>query len=603
MDFVDVLTLVGGLALFLFGMNVMSKALEQQAEHQLKSIMGRLAATPIKSFLLGFVVTALVQSSSATTVMVVGFVNSGLLTLGQSVYVILGANLGAAITPFILSLAGISGASSSGGLSILLGLLKPSGFTPIVAVVGIILFIFIKGPKRDRYKNIGLILLGFSVLMYSMELMSGSVSGLAQSDMFGNVLKVFSNPILGLLIGIVFTAIIQSSGASIGVLQALTVTGGITNRMAIPILMGQNIGTCITALLSSIGASRNARRAALIHLMFNLISAAICIVLYYIVINVFATFLNPFLDAASTMIGIALINIAYKVLSLLVTAPFNKLYPKMATALVREKAEEKEQESLLDTRLITAAPAIAVQRSIDVVNTMVAVSFESMKMALSLFDNYDEKVIMHIEEMEEEVDRYEDHLGTYLVKLSGSSNLSESDGHEITKMLRVIGDVERISDHAVDVVKSMREYKEKNLQFGEEALEELKVMSKALGSILDLTAYAFLYTDISAASRVEPLEQVIDYLKAEIKRRHTLRLQNKKCTIEHGFVLSDLLISYERVSDHCSNIAGCVIEISNNVLDMHEYLRGVKSGAMENFDTLYQEYKDTFSLDKASEKS
>ena len=403
-----------------------------------------------------------------------------------------------------------------------------------------------------------------------------------------------------LIAGVVFTAIIQSSGASIGVLQALSVTGGITNRMVIPILMGQNIGTCITAMLSSIGASKKARRAALIHLIFNLISAAICFALYFAVINLLASFMNPFLDATSSMIGIALINIAYKLISLVVTAPFNKRYPRMVTFFVPEKGDEKDEKSLLDERLISAAPAIAVQRSIDVVNTMTAVSFESMKMALSLFEDYNEKTISQIEEMEEEVDRFEDHLGTYLVKLSGSSNISESDGHEITKMLRVIGDVERISDHAVDVVKSIREYNEKKLQFGPEALKELKVLSEALTSILDLTAHALLYTDIDAAERVEPLEQVIDYLKAEIKRRHTLRLQDSRCTIEHGFVLSDLLISYERVSDHCSNIAGCVIEISHNVLDMHEYLRSVKSGG-HDFENLYNEYKHTFSLDKTPE--
>ena len=593
MTLMQVLQLFGGLSLFLFGMNVMSKALEQRAGKQLKSILGKLTANPLKGFLLGFLVTAIIQSSSATTVMVVGFVNSGLMTLTQSVGIILGANLGAAATPLILSLAGVSGGTgASGFLSVLLTVVKPSFFTPILALVGIILYAFIKKGKKQ---NTGLILLGFAILMFGMEQMSASVADLAANESFTRLLTIFTNPIVGLLIGVVFTAVIQSSGASIGILQALSSTGAITNGMVIPILMGQNIGTCVSALISSIGASRNARRAAIIHLLFNVFSAVFGITLFLIVRTIFSEALSPFLDKSSSMIGIALINIGYKLISLLLIAPMSKLLVKLAERLIPEKPEhENENIEMLDERLLSA-PAIAVQRASDVSATMIGVSFESLKMAMKLLDHYDLKTVEQIRQMEDEVDHYEDGLGSYLVKLSNVSNMSEADNREVTKLLHIIGDIERISDHAVDITITLSELHDQELSLSDAAQKELRVMIEALNAILNLSAQAFLYNDMDAAAKVEPLEQVVDYLKAEIKRRHINRLQNSQCTMAHGFILSDLLTHFERVSDHCSNIAGSVIEIAHDHLDLHEYLQHIKSGSPE-FTRQYEEYLGQYSL-------
>lgn len=597
MTLMQVLQLFGGLSLFLFGMNVMSKALEQRAGKQLKSILGKLTANPLKGFLLGFLVTAIIQSSSATTVMVVGFVNSGLMTLTQSVGIILGANLGAAATPLILSLAGVSGGTgASGFLSVLLTVVKPSFFTPILALVGIILYAFIKKGKKQ---NTGLILLGFAILMFGMEQMSASVADLAANESFTRLLTIFTNPIVGLLIGVVFTAVIQSSGASIGILQALSSTGAITNGMVIPILMGQNIGTCVSALISSIGASRKARRAAIIHLLFNVFSAVFGITLFLIIRAIFSEALSPFLDKSSSMIGIALINIGYKLISLLLIAPMSKLLVKLAERLIPEKPEhENENIEMLDERLLSA-PAIAVQRASDVSATMIGVSFESLKMAMKLLDHYDLKTVEQIRQMEDEVDHYEDGLGSYLVKLSNVSNMSEADNREVTKLLHIIGDIERISDHAVDITITLSELHDQELSLSDAAQKELRVMIEALNAILNLSAQAFLYNDMDAAAKVEPLEQVVDYLKAEIKRRHINRLQNSQCTMAHGFILSDLLTHFERVSDHCSNIAGSVIEIAHDHLDLHEYLQQIKSGSPE-FTRQYEEYLGQYSLGEES---
>ncbi len=578
----EIFDLIGGLALFLFGMNVMSHALEQLAGNQMKAILSKLTSNKIKGFLLGLGVTAIIQSSSATTVMVVGFVNSGVMTLAQSIGIIVGANMGAAVTPLILSLS-----SAGGGETIsVVGLLSA-----VLAIAGVVEYCFLKGSSRR--KNLGLIMVGFAVLMFGMDMMSGAVSGLRDSATFRQVLTMFQNPVMGILVGTVITAIIQSSGASIGILQALTATGAINNAMTIPILMGQNIGTCVSAMISSVGASKNARRAAVIHLSFNVVSAVVlgaayCVVYYFFYEDVIAAFLSR----SSSALGVAAINIVYKIISILLLLPISGLFEKIACLLVRDGRKYSEVE-MLDDRLLTTT-AVAVQRADDVVGTMAGVSFESIKMALRVLNHYDKKQIADIERMENEVDIYEDKLGSYLVKLS-AQELTIQDAHEVTKLLHVLSDIERISDHAVGLAASATEMAEKKLVFTEEAQAEIGVMSRALCEILDLTARALLLGDMKAAGHVEPLEQVIDHLRDTIKNNHIQRLQKSECTIEHGFVLSDILTTLGRVSDHCSNIAGCVIEIAHNSLDMHEYLGRIKKGG-EDFDAYYAMYLSKYAL-------
>ncbi len=579
MTIYDGLNLIGGLALFLFGMNTMGSALEKRAGNQLKGVLGRVTSNKLTAFLLGVVVTVIMQSSSASTVMVVGFVNSGLMTLDQATGVIFGANLGTTVTSWILSLTGIEGDS------LLLNLLKPTSFTPLIALAGIGLYMFQKNKNR---RDTGLILLGFSLLMFGMEMMSSSVKGLQAVPGFTRVLTMFENPILGVLVGAAVTAVIQSSAASIGILQALTVTGGVTYSAAIPIVMGQNIGTCVTALISSAGTNRNAKRAAVIHLSFNVIATVVLLPLYYL-LN--ALFQFPFASAAANQVGIAILHTVFKLAALALLMPLSGLLEKLACFLVRDKAsaEEEEHFSLLDERLLTA-PAVALERSRTVTAEMTRLSVEAMTLSLDMLGSYDKKTAEKIRANEELADKYEDRLGSYLLKISNRS-LSEEDSARLTELLHLIGDLERISDHAVNMLESAEEIRDKKISFSGAAKAEIGVLTAAIREILDLSARSFVENDLSAAVMVEPLEQVIDKLEDRLKHEHINRLKRGECSIEMGFILSDILGNLERVSDHCSNIAGCILETGHGSMDVHSYLRGVKSGDSEFTD--YYTYFDT----------
>lgn len=583
MDIFDILTLICGLSLFLFGMNVMSNSLKKSAGNKLKALLGKMTSSKWKGFLLGLGVTAVIQSSGATTVMVVGFVNSGTMTLSQAVGVIMGANVGTAVTSWLTGLSGIDGAAE------LIQFLKPSesSWIAILALVGICMIMM---SKASRKRDLGTIFLGFVVLMIGMEMMSGAVSGLKESSEFQSILTAFENPLLGVLVGIVLTAIVQSSSASVGILQSLTATGAITFGAAFPIILGQNIGACVTTLISSISANKNGKRAALIHLYFNIIGAVVVLILFY-VLN--AIFKFTFIETIVGPFGIAAIHTLYKVVLVVLFAPFTKQLEKLATISVKD-GEEEGQTNLLDDRLLKS-PTIAVQRAQDVARSMATLSFVSLKKSLGMLFNYDAKTAEQIRDEESKVDVYEDTLGTYLVKLSGES-MTDHDRHEVTKLLHLIGDFERISDHAVNIVESAEEIKNDKIIFSESASHEVGVLSAAINEILDLTLEAFVKNDLELASTVEPLEQTVDHLRDVIKSNHILRLQNSECTIEHGFVLSDILTNCERVSDHCSNIAGCVIELSKfDALNMHEYLGKVKSGESK-FKKKYDEYMKKYAI-------
>lgn len=585
MTIFDVLTLFCGLALFLYGMDVMGDALKKSAGNKLKIILGKMTSNPIKGFLLGLGVTAIIQSSSATTVMVVGFVNSGTMTLVQSVGVIIGANLGTAVTAWMTALSSIEGGEDALAWT---EWLKPDAWMPILAVIGICLIMF---SKRGKKKDVGAILLGFAVLMVGMDLMSGSVGGLKESETFKNILVMFENPILGVLAGTVLTMIVQSSSASVGILQSLTATGRITYGAAIPIIMGQNIGTCITALISAISANKNGKRAAFVHLYFNIIGVIFWLSMYYIFNAIFA-FLAP--DAIINAWGIAGVHTVFKILSIIAIGPFYKQLAKLAELTIRDKKDENEPVNLLDERLFET-PTIAAARATDVTYVMADVSVDAFRKSLTLFKTYDQKLAYEISDLEGEADKYEDSLGSYLVKLS-ACDMDARDSLQITKLLHLIGDLERISDHAVNIVESAEEIKDKNIKFSDEANRELGILMSAVGEIVDITYNALKNNDVMAASQVESLEEVIDELRDQIKLNHIRRLQKSECTIEHGFVLSDLLTNFERVSDHCSNIASCVVEISEyDALDLHKYIHDMKEGN-EGFVTKYNEYKEKYAL-------
>jgi len=579
-----VLELIGGLALFLYGMNAMGAALEKRAGNKLKIFLGNATSNPFKGFLLGLGVTLLIQSSSATTVMVVGFVNSGLMTLSNCIPVILGANLGTSVTAWILSLQAIEG-----GSFFLLNLLKPDAFVPVVAFIGVILFAFQKNAKR---KDVGMILIGFAVLMFGMDMMSDAVSILKGNETFKSILIMFSNPILGVIVGTAFTAIIQSSSASVGVLQALSATGAVQYATAIPIIMGQNIGTCVSAMISSIGTGKNARRAAVIHLSFNIIATLIILPLFYLV-DFFVDF--AFMDWNAGYIGIAVVHTGFKLIALAVIAPFSRGLEKLACLIVRDD-KQSEEAKLLDERFFTV-PSVAIDRSKTVAITMAELAVQSIHDALKLLDDYDEKEADRIREMETKVDLYEDKLGSYLVKLS-SQSMTETDSAEANKLLHVIGDIERISDHAVNIVESAEEIHDKNVEFSGEARAELKIITDAVKEIIDMVLVAFRDNDLRIAFKVEPLEQVIDDLRDYMKKQHVVRLRNGECTIELGFVLGDLLTNLERISDHCSNIAGCVLEIAHDELDIHKYLREVKHDENSEFNDYFEMYKFKYSPNK-----
>ena len=596
MGIFEILTLLCGLALFLYGMDVMGDALKKSAGRKLKTILGNLTSNKFKGFLLGLGVTAIIQSSSATTVMVVGFVNSGTMLLAQAVGVIMGANVGTAVTAWLTALNGIEGGAEAAAW---LEWLKPDAWMPILALIGICLLMF---AKKAKLKDVGTILLGFAVLMTGMDIMSQAVSGLKNDPGFCQMLTMFENPILGVLAGTILTAVVQSSSASIGILQALAIgTGAISFGAAIPIILGQNIGTCITAILSSLGANKNGKRAAFVHLYFNVIGVAFWLSMYYLVgwiLGLTGAF-DLFGLANGTMIdmwGIAIVHTTFKILSVISLFPISNLLEKLACLTVRGSDKKGDEfTDMLDDRLL-ATPTVAIDRSRTVACHMAEVAMTSFSKSLALFDNYDSKVADDIREEENAVDIYEDALGSYLVKLS-ERDMDAVDSHEVTKLLHMIGDLERISDHSVNLLESVEELKDKNLSFSDSAKKELHSLMGAVDEILVITKGALVEGDMVKAASVEPLEQVVDYLKDQIRLQHTLRLQKSECTIEHGFVLADVLTNLERVSDHCSNIAGCLIEMSKHEsLGVHEYLHEVKAGSPE-FTRLYNGFLEKYSIE------
>ncbi len=581
MDIFDGLTLIGGLSLFLFGMSIMGQSLERRAGEQLRSLLGRLTTGKVAGLLTGLGVTAVIQSSSATTVMVVGFVNSGLMTLKQAINVIMGANIGTTVTAWVLSLAGIDGGN------ILVQLLKPTSFTPILALVGIIFYMFCKGAKK---KDTGMILLGFATLMFGMETMSGAVSGLRDVPIFQQMFLLFKNPVLGVLAGAVLTAVIQSSSASVGILQALAVTGQVSYGAAVPIIMGQNIGTCVTAMLSSVGANKNAKRAALVHLSFNLIGTAVWLAVFCLA-QVVAR--PEFLDDPASRLGIAIAHSVFNVLCTLLMLPLSSVLERLVNTLVPD-TKQPEVFSELDERLFTTPP-IALERCRRVANEMAETSAAALQEALAALRSYSPELAASIREKEERTDHYEDILGTYLVNLS-TRQISEGDSWEAAKLLKMIGDFERIADHAVNLLGSAEELRDKRLCFTDAARSELTVISAAVSDILDLSLTAFLRDDLAAAALVEPLEQVIDQLKEQLRTRHILRLQKGDCTIDAGFAWSDLLTNLERTADHCSNIAGCVIDISHDSMNLHQSLRDFRNDSAD-FQMRFAEYQRKYALE------
>lgn len=561
MDLFDVLTMIGGLSLFLFGMSLMGDALERRAGNSLRSLLSKLTTRPLVGLLTGLGVTAIIQSSSATTVMVVGFVNSGLMTLRQSIHVIMGANIGTTVTAWILSLSGIESDN------FLIALLKPTSFTPILALIGIIFYLFLKDDKK---KDTGTILLGFATLMFGMDTMSNAVKGLAEVPQFQQLFLLFTNPILGMLAGMILTGIIQSSSASVGILQALAATGQVTYGAAIPIIMGQNIGTTVTALLSSVGTTKNARRAALVHLCFNAIGTAILLTAFGIV----QAALKPaLLDEAATQVGIAVAHSCFNVVCTLLLLPMGNFLETLVCRLIPDDADT-ETESELDERLLTTPP-IALQQCRAVTGEMAECAISALKDSLSAIFNYTPAVEQQIRDQEEQTDHDEDILSAYLVKLS-TTRLSEDANRESAMLLKVIGDLERIADHSVHIVCSARELSEKGLTFTAPAQRELYVLIHAVTEILDRTSAAFLQGDLDAAMQVEPLEQVIDHLTETLRLQHIYRMQQGNCSIEAGFIWADLLTSLGRTSDHCSNIAGCVLDFSNRTMHIHASIRAMR---------------------------
>lgn len=580
MDIFHVLTMIGGLCLFLFGMNLMGQALERRAGNKLRTLLGKMTGKVMTGFLTGLGVTAIIQSSSATTVMVVGFVNSGLMTLRQAINVIMGANVGTTITAWLLSLAGIDSGSTW------VQLLKPSSFTPVLALIGIVLYMFC---KQNRKKDTGMILLGFATLMFGMETMSGAVSGLKDIPAFTNLFLMFKNPILGVLAGAVLTAVIQSSSASVGILQALALTGSVSYAAAIPIIMGQNIGTCVTAMIASVGTNKNAKRAAVVHLMFNLIGVAVLLTVFCAVKAAFAPAL---FDQPASTYGIAVAHSLFNVLCTAILLPAGSLLEKLAIRLV-PGGKQVEKPVDLDERLL-ATPSLALQQSRTVAVEMADCSVRSLKNALKSITDYSPELAQSIRQDEELCDHFEDILGTYLVKLS-TRKMSEEDSEEATELLKAIGDFERISDHAVNILESAEEIREKKLTFSKNASGEFRILSAAVTEILGLSLQAFTNSDVAVAAGVEPLEQVIDTLKEQMRTRHILRMRRGNCSIEAGFVWSDLLTNLERTSDHCSNIAGCIIDTAQHNLNLHETLRAA-SVQDESFKSRFDMYAERYRL-------
>lgn len=579
MDVFSFFTLGGGLALFLYGMNVMSQGLSRIAGGRLESILKKMTATKLHSLFLGFAITAAIQSSSAVTVMLVGLVNSGIMELGQTIGVIMGSNIGTTVTAWILSLIGIQGDN------FFVKIVNPSNFSPVLALVGVIMTM---SAKKSKHKDIGTIMIGFAILMFGMGFMSDAVKPLTESPQFAKILIAFNNPFLGILTGFVLTAIIQSSSASVGILQALSLTSSLTYGMAIPIIMGQNIGTCITAIISSIGVSKNAKRVAVIHVLFNLIGTAVCLVLFYVG---HALFKFPWIETTIGPLGIAISHTIFNVLTTIFLLPFSNKIVLVARKIIRAEGHES---SFLDERLFRTPP-VAIQECRNKTDEMAKLAIGNVSSAMELIFNYDEDKAEKIDKIESQIDKFEDKLGSYLVKLSGFE-LSDTDSRMISTLLHTIGDFERIGDHATTILQAAREIKDKDIVFSDTAMVELNHIKSALDEIVSITLAAFVDDNLEKAREVEPLEEVIDDLTDLIKTRHINRLQSGECTIEHGFVLNDMLISFERISDHCSNVAAALIELENYSFERHKYLRRLKTRDDENFKALYQEFSSKYGL-------
>jgi phosphate:Na+ symporter len=580
MDIFSILNLIGGLSLFLFGMSLMGQALERRAGNRLKVLLGKLTTNRITGLTTGLGVTAVIQSSSATTVMVVGFVNSGLMTLRQAINVIMGANVGTTVTAWILSLSGISSDN------VFVKLLKPSSFTPILALIGIILYMFTKESKK---RDTGMILLGFATLMFGMEAMSGAVSGLRDLPEFQNMFVAFTNPVLGVLAGAILTAIIQSSSASVGILQALASTGAVTYGAAIPIIMGQNIGTCITAIISAVGANKNAKRAALVHLSFNVIGTVVWLSIFCIVK---AVAVPAILGESASLMGIAVCHSAFNILCTMLMLPLAGMLEKMVKKMIPDN-EVIEQTEELDSRLL-GSPSLALERCGQVLDSMAGIAVAALKDSIGSITMYDEETALRIREAEEKTDHLEDILGTYLVKLT-STQLGENESAKATEYMKVIGDYERIADHAVNILESAEELVQKGIVFSDQAQKEYNLISDAVEDILDLSHTAFKDTDLKAARKTEPLEQIVDELKETLRTRHILRLQKGECSVDAGFVWSDLLTNLERVADHCSNISGCVLDTAGHTMNIHQNQRLLRNSG-EDFGQELQELRVKYKI-------
>lgn len=584
MYILKLISLLGGLALFLFGMDVMGKALERQAGGKLQTILAKMSSNVFKGFFLGLAVTAVIQSSSATTVMVVGFVNSGIMALKQAVGVIMGANVGTTVTAWILSLTALEGES------LLVQIFKPTTLAPLLGIVGIVLYMFTKSEKKQ---GIGTILLGFMALMTGMSLMSDSMAFLENEKWFADLMVSFTNPILAIIVGAVLTGVIQSSSASVGILQSLCSTGLVTGGVALPIILGQNIGTCVTALISTIGANRNARRAAMVHLYFNLLGVIIFAAVFY---GVGAFIPWGFLTETMSEVNIAMIHTTFNVITTIIMLPLHGVLEKLATLSVPED-KEPESTALLDERLI-ATPAVAIQRAQEIAADMAQTASQALDGAIGLLEKFDSKGLESVKALENKTDEYEDALGTYLVQLTGTK-LSVHDNRQLNILLYTISDVERIADHAVSIGKAGEEIYKKDIAFSDAAKKELKVLSEAVQAVVKSTVTAYCGGDLENARRVEPQEQVVDSLVKEIKSRHVRRLRNGQCKVEYGFVLEDLLTSFERVADHCSNIAVEMLQVSEGKLEAHEYLTALKAGELTEsakFDERFEKYRKQYTF-------
>ena len=590
LDIFSLLSMIGGLALFLYGMEVLGDGLKKASGGKLEHILEKLTSNKLMAVLLGAGVTAVIQSSSATTVMVVGFVNSGIMKLSQAVGVILGANVGTTVTAWILSLTDVNGSG------FFLQLLKPTSFSPILAIIGVCL---ISMGKKERQKNIGTILIGFAVLMFGMDTMSTAVEPLAEQPEFSHILLMFSNPVLGMLVGLILTAVIQSSSASIGILQALCATGVVSYATAIPIIMGQNVGTCVTALISSAGASKNAKRAALIHLYYNIIKTVAFMAVFY-ALNAFIHF--AFLEEAASALGVAVIHTAFNVAAVIIIFPVSWILEKLAYLTIPETEEEREKEAeksrkeiqLLDTRFLST-PGFALEQCKNVAVDMADYSREALFLAIQMLDKFDKASADRVVELENIVDHYEDEIGAYLVKLS-SRHLTEKDSQHLSVLLHSIGDFERISDHAINIMEAAKEMHAKELDFSRKAREELDIYTGAIKDIINTSVLVFQEEDLKLAAMIEPMEEVIDYLSVEVKKRHMKRLRKGKCTIEMGFILSDIVTNYERVSDHCSNIALSLLQLNEENFEAHEYQEAISSKDNVAFTTEVKHLKERYQL-------